>query len=240
MISIIIPVYNEVANIKALLPRIDQLSKGHETEVILSTGVCTEDYSKFTDANDYLNTRITLVCGNRKGRAKQMNDGADKASGEVLVFLHADVIPPESFFDEIQDTIGNGQDAGFFSYRFDSKRLLLRINGYLTRRDGLFTGGGDQCLFIAREVFYKLGGFNESQVIMEDFEFFRRMKKNKVPYTIVHNDLIVSSRKYQRNSYLRVNLTNLLLVILFRLGYPAKRLKALHNRCLHLPYQNPG
>lgn len=235
MISIIIPVYNEVANLKKLLPRLSQLAEGHEVEIILSTGTCSQDYSGCL----LLAPNLRILEGKRQGRAKQMNDGALESRGEVLVFLHADVLPPLGFFDAIDQSLAEGRDAGFFSYRFDSKSRLLQINGSFTRNDGLFTGGGDQCLFIRRAVFERLGKFDEAQVIMEDFEIFRRMKKHNVPYTIVKKDLLVSARKYQSNSYLRINLTNLLLLILFKMGAGPQRLKAIHDRMLRMPNQAP-
>lgn len=73
---------------------------------------------------------------------------------------------------------------------------------------------------------------------MEDFEFFERMKRNNVRYKIIRNDLIVSARKYKNNSYLRVNLSNLVLVVLFKFGYPAEKLKSLHGRLVRMPYHH--
>ena len=154
-----------------------------------------------------------------------MNEASKIANGDVLVFLHADVKPPKSFLNDIQKTINSGYDAGVFSYKFDRENFFLKINASFTGKDSIFTGGGDQCLFIRKSVFENLGRFNEEQVLMEDFEFFKRMKKSKVPYTIIQNDLIVSARKYEKNSYVRVNLSNLLLVTLFNLGYPGNKLK---------------
>ena len=200
----------------------------------MSIGACSSDYS------DCINNlrNVKLVANQRKGRAKQMNDGTINAQGDTLVFLHADVFPPEGFFADIKKTILEGFDAGFFSYQFDKKSLLLRVNASFTKRYGLFTGGGDQCLFIKKSVFEKLGGFDEDQVLMEDFEFFKRMKKAGVKYKIVENDLLVSARKYDKNSYLRVNLSNLLLMLLFKMGMAPKKLKSLHNRLLRMDYQN--
>lgn len=232
MISVIIPVYKELRNLTALIPRIEQIRKGHNIEVIISKGSCTEDYSEIITGKEY----VHMVSKNRKGRAKQMNDGVQAAKGDIFVFLHADVIPPDSFFSDIKTTI-QSYDAGFFSYTFDTKHPLLKINAFFTKKDGVFTGGGDQCLFIKRNAFEQLSGFNENQVLMEDFEFFKRMKKNNLSYKIVPNNLVVSARKYKKNSYLRVNLTNLLLVCLFRSGFSAEKLKRIHDRLLHLPYQ---
>ncbi|WP_273567316.1 glycosyltransferase [Maribacter halichondriae] len=174
------------------------------------------------------------------GRALQMNEAAQLARGETMVFLHADVIPPKTFLADIQRTIAEGYDAGFFSYRYDKENFLLKINASFTARNGIFTGGGDQCLFIRKSIFERLKGFDENQVVMEDFEFFERMKKDKVRYKIIKNDLIVSARKYEHNSYMRVNLSNLLLVTLFKFGYPAHKLKSLHNKLIRTPYQNPS
>jgi GT2 family glycosyltransferase len=165
-----------------------------------------------------------------------MNEASQIALGNTFVFLHADVVPPKDFIDDIHKSLNNGYEAGFFSYKFDKDTWYLRVNASFTAKDGLFTGGGDQCLFIRKDAFDKLGKFNEEQVLMEDFEFFRRMKKENVPYTIVKNDLIVSARKYESNSYLRVNLSNFLLVVLFKFGYPGNKLKSLHNKLIRTPY----
>lgn len=228
MISVIIPAFNEEKNLKRLLPHLKELSAGHQVEIIVSIGDCTGDYDDCVDGLG----NVKLIAKRRKGRAKQMNDGAAMAKGNVLVFLHADVTPPKGFYGNIKETLANNYDAGFFSYRFDRDNFLLRMNASFTKRDGIFTGGGDQCLFIKKETFDKLGGFNDNQVLMEDFEFFSRMKKAKIPYRIVQNDLVVSARKYQNNSYLRVNLSNLALLVLFRLGCQPKKLHRLHENLL--------
>jgi len=231
LISVIIPAYNEAENLCDLLPWLEQLSEGHEVEILVSTGVCRDDYSICLKGSEL----TTLISGSKKGRAVQMNEGAKNATGNTLVFLHADVTPPTGFFDDIANTLRE-KDAGFFSYSFDKSSFLLRVNASFTKRKSLFTGGGDQCLFIKKEVFENLGGFDERHIIMEDFQFFRKMKKNSVPYRIVNNDLIVSARKYQHNSYIRVNLTNLIMLFLFHLGYAPDKLKALHNRLLRKSY----
>ena len=171
----------------------------------------------------------------KKSRAIQMNQGAAQAKGDVLVFLHADVIPPKTFLEDIMQTMAVGEEAAFFSYQFDSDSFFLKINSYFTKLDTLFTGGGDQCLFIKRNVFDMLDGFKENQSVMEDFEFFGRMKKKGVRYKIIQQNLLVSARKYENNSYVRVNLSNLLLVILFKFGCSSEKLKNLHDKLIHVP-----
>ncbi|MGI9550874.1 MAG: TIGR04283 family arsenosugar biosynthesis glycosyltransferase [Aurantibacter sp.] len=234
MISIIVPAHNERKNLEVLLPRLVELRDNFVVEIVVALSSKNSDDSE----NILIDDQLKLVKCSQKGRAAQMNCAAELAKGDILVFLHADVRPPKSFLNDIKETLHNGYDAGFFSYRFDKKSFLLKINASFTGRDGIFTGGGDQCLFIKKHVFNNLGKFDEDQVLMEDFEFFERMKKNDVRYRIIKNDLIVSARKYRNNSYLRVNLSNMLLVVLFKFGYPPKKLKSLHNRLLRLPYQN--
>ena len=212
MTTIIIPAHNEKKNLKRLLSHLDDALL-EDVEIVLAISNSTDDGSHNLKIPEY----VTLLKCDGCGRALQMNQAVKMATGEVLVFLHADVIPPKDFLFDIKNTIKQGFEAGFFSYRFDKDHFLLKINASMTAKDGIFTGGGDQCLFIKKEVFNTLGGFDEEQVVMEDFEFFERMKKGKIRYKIIKNDLIVSARKYQHNSYARVNLSNLLLVTLFKL-----------------------
>jgi rSAM/selenodomain-associated transferase 2 len=236
MISVIIPAYHENENLKGLLPLLGSLESKLPVEIFVSWYAAKGEEPGY----DAPERPLYLVKAPKQGRAVQMNHAAAKAKGDVLVFLHADVRPPKSFLTDIAKAIEKGFEAGFFSYRFDKKSRLLAINASFTTKKGLFTGGGDQCLFIKKNLFTEIGGFDENQVLMEDFEFFKRMKRKNVPYTIIKNDLIVSSRKYDHNSYLRINLTNLLLLLLFNLGYPPKKLKSLHDKLLNTPYQNPA
>ena len=232
MISIIIPAHNEFDN----LQRLFKIACFIEHEKLLEIIVAVSPGN--TDTIDILecSQKVKVLHCENKGRAAQMNEASQAALGDTLVFLHADVVPPPEFIDDIMYSFNNGYEAGFFTYRFDKDTWYLRVNASFTAKDGLFTGGGDQCLFIKKDVFEKLGRFNVEQVLMEDFEFFSRMKKQNIPYTIVKNDLVVSARKYESNSYLRVNLSNFLLVVLFKFGYPGNKLKTLHNKLIRTPY----
>ena len=237
MLSIVIPAHNEKENIKGLFNILSTQLKLHptlqvEVLVILSAGN--------SDGTEHLQTTgpFHIVKCHGKGRAVQMNLGAQMAKGSILAFLHADSIPPNGFLNNIFETIGDGYGAGLFSYKFDKSGVLLKINEFFTAKDGLFTGAGDQCLFITKTNFNSLGGFNEEQVIMEDFEFWDKIKKNKITYKIVNNDLVVSARKYDYNSYLRVNFTNLVLFLMFKTGFTPEKIKITHNTMLNLPNDN--
>ena len=163
------------------------------------------------------------------GRAKQMNTGAALSNSSVLMFLHADVLPPASFEQQILEHIEKGFKAGFFAYEFDPTTKWLSINAKYTRKKGLFAGGGDQCQFMTREVFDQLGGYDESYVIMEDFEMIRNIRKANIPFIIIQDPAIVSSRKYSKNSYLRVNLVNFVVFMAFLLGVSPRTLKKMYS-----------
>lgn len=234
MITIIVPVHNEKENLEELLPQLTDLPSEAPVEILVALSSETTDESENIAVGD----KVKIFKCSSKGRAAQMNRAVEYSNGDILVFLHADVRPPKTFLLDIASTIAEGYGAGFFSYRFDKESAFLKINAFFTGKDGIFMGGGDQCLFIRKAIFEELNGFNRKQVIMEDFEFFERMKKKKVRYTIINNDLVVSARKYRYNSYGRVNLSNLILVVLFKLGFSASTLKSLHDRLIRSPYQH--
>ena len=148
MTTIIIPAHNEKKNLKRLLGHFDN-AFSEDVEIIMAISRSTDDGSQSMKIPDY----VSLLNCDGCGRALQMNQAAHRATGDVLVFLHADVIPPKDFLFDIKNTIKQGFDAGFFSYRFDKEHFLLKINASFTAKDGIFTGGGDQCLFIKKAVF---------------------------------------------------------------------------------------
>ena len=165
-------------------------------------------------------------------RAIQMNKGASIAKGEILYFIHADTRPPTSFEYDIRETISEGYDFGIFSYKFDSKNFLLGINAMFTKRKGIFVGGGDQSIFMAKSTFEKLGKFDVCYSIMEDFRLFHKANNMGLQYRLVPNDMIVSARKYEKNSYLRVNFSNLVAFSMYHLGMHPEKIKKAYNYLL--------
>ncbi|MFO7846318.1 MAG: hypothetical protein R6V27_07145 [Balneolaceae bacterium] len=152
-----------------------------------------------------------------KGRAVQMNTGADSANGSILYFVHADSKPPETFQQDIRKSVESGERAGCYRFAFDSDHPMLKVNSYFTQFDRLMCRGGDQTLFITRDLFDELKGFRNDYKIMEDFEFISRLRKRE-SFTIIPKDTIVSARKYEDNSYLKVNFENLIVFTMFYLG----------------------
>lgn len=224
-ISVVIPTLNEAENIVALLDYLRQTSPA-ACEYFVVDGGSTDNTATLAQQ-----AGAKVLCSHQRSRAIQMNLGAANASGEVLYFVHADVRPPNSWASDIAHSLANGYVAGCFSYRFNSDNFWLRINGRLTRRHSILTGGGDQTLFVRKDIFEKMGGFQERLCIMEDFDFVWRLKK-KYPFQLIRHDALVSARKYHNNHYLYVQLVNALTVVLFKIGYPPEKLRTLYRRLL--------
>lgn len=147
-------------------------------EIIVSNSPETTDATPNVCKNF---SNLHFINSQKKGRAAQMNFGAKQATGEILLFLHADVELPTNFYLEVTNAIKNGYKAGFFAYQFDKETRLLNLNSSFTKKDGFFAGGGDQCQFFIKETFQKLRGYNEDFCIMEDFEMMDRVRKEKIP-----------------------------------------------------------
>ena len=229
MLSIIIPVYNEQENLTKRLSFLCDKANKFPIEIIISNSPESIDESKMV-CNSY--NKVIYFEADKKGRAAQMNFGASKAIGDILLFLHADVALPEDFYTKIIDAVKSGKKAGFFAYKFDKESFLLNVNSSFTKKDGMFAGGGDQCQFFTKETFEELNGFNESYCIMEDFEMIDRVRKKKIPYTIIQSKATVSSRKYDENSWLKVNLINGYVFLKYKLGTSPEKLRKTYKSLL--------
>jgi rSAM/selenodomain-associated transferase 2 len=228
-ISVIIPVYNEQENLSKRLSFLCEQANKFPIEIIIANSPETFDNTPNVCKN-FVN--ILLINSPKKGRAAQMNFGAKHATGEILLFLHADVLLPINFYDEIITSIKSGVKSGFFAYKFDKNTRLLNLNSSFTKRDGLFAGGGDQCQFFTKETFKKLNGFNEDFCIMEDFEMIDRVRKLKIPYRIIQSKAIVSARKYEQNSWLKVNLINGIIFLKYKFGVHPTKLRKTYKSLL--------
>lgn len=162
-----------------------------------------------------------------------MNAGALYSRNEILYFVHADTLPPTDFGQFIVDSVLGGHPVGCFSYQFKPTNRWLNINAKATRKKNAFTGGGDQSLFITKFLWEEIGGFNERFCIMEDFELVRRLRKKGYRLKLIVQDMVVSSRKYQLNSYLRVNIVNAIVFGMFKIGFGPEILKKVYQYLLN-------
>lgn len=226
-ISVIIPTLNESKYIARLIQHL----RRHRTDGLLEIIVCDGGSSDNT-LEAARKAGATTLRSPKRGRAPQMNYAATRARGNVLYFVHADVLPPASCFRDINRAVREDKVAGCFPYRFDSRNPLLKINAFVTRYNGLLSGGGDQTLFVRRSVFENLGGFREKYVVMEDFDFVRRLKK-KHAFHVLDKEVLVSPRKYTANSYLHVQIANAIAFGMFLLHISPRRIAGAYHTLLN-------
>ncbi len=228
-LSIVIPTLNEADNLRRLLPYLRAHAGEVPLEIIVVDAVSTDETAAVAQAAE-----AAVVCCAQRNRAAQMNMGARAARGNVLYFVHADTLPPASFAADIADEIAAGSVMGCYRYRFDSTSLFLRVNAYFTRFHWLWCQGGDKTFFIRRDVFEALGSYDERFVVMEEYDFLRRAMK-QYPLRILPKDALVSARKYDHNSWLRVQLANAAAFTLFRMGVAPERIKRFYYKALRHP-----
>jgi rSAM/selenodomain-associated transferase 2 len=228
-LSIIIPTHNEAANISSLLHFLFENTDATSTEIIIADGNSSDNTVTIAQA-----AGAKAWVSPKRGRAAQMNYGAAMARGNVLYFVHADSRPPVGFEQDISAAIANHYWAGCYRFRFDSNRFLLKINSYFTRFDSLTVRGGDQTLFITKSFFEQLKGFDESYVIMEDYDIIERIWSfGKQYFKLIPKDVLVSARKYETNSWLRVQVANLVAMLSYRLKVSPAKIAARYKQMLN-------
>lgn len=215
----IIPTLNEAKNIMELIPYLQKQGGDFISEIIVVDGGSKDDTCQLAER---LGAKV--LKSNQKSRALQLNLGASQATANTLFFVHADTRPTLSFAEDLQIATIKGYKAGCFRYKFDPETFLLKVNSWFTRFNGVFSGGGDQTLFISRDFFNTLGGYDSKFCLMEDFELVKRIKR-KTKFYIIPKAITVSARKYRDNSWLRVQLANLFVFTLFHFGVAPEKLK---------------
>jgi rSAM/selenodomain-associated transferase 2 len=225
-ISVIIPTFNEAENIASLIHYLQQHSNGLIAEIIVSDGDSSDATLSLALATGAVAKRAP-----QKGRAAQMNYGASLAGGDILYFVHADTLPPQSFATDIVNAVQNNFSCGRYRTKFNTTRWIFKVNAFFTRFDWLICYGGDQTFFVTRKLFDELDGFNSSMQIMEEYEFTARAKQ-KAPYKIFKATTLISIRKYEGRSWLLVQLANRKAFQLYRTGASQQEIVATYKKML--------
>ncbi|MGB2807964.1 MAG: TIGR04283 family arsenosugar biosynthesis glycosyltransferase [Sedimentisphaerales bacterium] len=220
MFSVVVPVLNEAKRINSLIKNIRGLRSDGFCEIIVVDGDPQGATIQVIQDKDV----VCIISG--KARARQMNSGAAKARGKVLIFLHADTKLPSDALQKIRKVLENEKYvAGAFDLGIDSDKLLLKtIAACASLRSRLHrVPYGDQAIFIRRRYFGKIGGFKEIP-LMEDVELMVRIKKRGDSIFILRDRVITSARRWQKEGIIYTTLRNIVIRNLFRFGVSPDRL----------------
>lgn len=200
MISIIIPVLNEVKTIEELLFHlVDCADLKNINEIIVVDGGSTDGTKNIIQS---LDLKIKLL-NSEKGRAKQMNTGSSFATGDILYFLHADSFPPLNYDTHIINEVKKGNNAGCFRLQFDSNHWWLKIASWLTQFSWRACRGGDQSQFITKALFEDIGGFDETYTIYEDNILINELYKRN-EFVVINKKIKTSARLYKKHGVWKI------------------------------------
>ncbi len=219
-LSVVIPAYNEASVIVQAVAS----AKGIGDEVIVVDASSPDGTADLARANG------AIVIDAPKGRGAQLAAGADSASGDVLLFLHADTRLPSDARRAIERALADPRVVGGnFYLRFDSETAMARFYTWANhvRRRLLRVYYGDSALFVRREVYLRIGGF-PSIPIMEDYELVRRLERHGPTSYVRDVTVTTSARRFER-APLRTLLVWAVVHGLYCAGVPAERLVPLYR-----------
>lgn len=223
-LSIIIPALNEEERIGMLVRELRRRETGSIGEIVVVDGGSSDRTAEKAEE-----AGARMFESDRKGRAVQMNLGAERARFPMLYFLHADSIPPEGFDRKIKRAHEAGYPAGCFRLAFDRDHPVLRFYAWCTRFDVNAFRFGDQSLFITEKLFDMIGGFDSGLIVMEDNEIVRRIKRVD-SFAIIPDEVTTSARKYMTNGIIRLQLIFSLIYVLFFLGVSQENLVGIYRK----------
>jgi len=222
LFSIIMPVLNEEAVLEYHLSNLVRQISHYDCELLIVDGGST-------DRTIEIAQRFGKVISSRRGRAAQMNSGADIAKGEVLLFLHADTLLPDDAFRVIEQAL-KAQEVvgGAFRICFNCDQWAYQLVAFSTnlrsRIYKIFTG--DQAYFVRSVSFKAIGGFPD-QPLMEDLEIITRLRKigNVV---LLPRYVTTSARRHEKIGLIRSVLFMWYLRTLYKLGTSPVKLQRMY------------
>ncbi len=231
-VSVVIPTLDEAAHLAATLATV--LRQPGPVEIVVSDGGSTDSTR---DVAREAAPAAVVVEGPR-GRAAQMNHGAARATGDLLLFLHADTLLPDGALDAVRATLRVPRTvAGCFRITFDLDgdptglgpvgRAALRFwqARFWMRWHRL--AFGDRALFVRRDAFEAVGGFPD-QPIFEDLDVVRALRRQG-RFAFLDGAVVTSARRFRRNGAVGQQLRNLALWAGWLVGIPPPRLKRYYS-----------
>ncbi len=219
LFTLVIPTLNEAPSLRRLIPDILPLG----CPIVVSDGGSRDHTKEIAESHGL------LVISGSPGRGRQLNRGAQAASSEALLFLHADTQLPPGALDQAAKALRDGAIGGGFEVRFDHQSPMLRLAQNLINRRTRATRCplGDQAQFCCRRDFEALGGF-EDWPILEDLNFVQRLKK-RGGIAILDSPVTTSARRYRTLGVIPNALRNWLIFTLYFAGVSPHRLAAFYR-----------
>jgi len=217
-LSIIIPVRNEenvISDTLALLQRLR--ASGHEVIVVDGGSI---------DATATLAAAFAdRVLQASPGRASQMNAGARVASGDLLLFVHADCALPENATAEIETAFRDGHRWGRFDVTIVGRPRVLKLVAFMMNLRSRLTGiaTGDQGIFVERTLFVRIGGY-AALPLLEDVALSKTLKRATGPPACLKARIKTSGRRWEANGAWRTIVTMWRLRLAFAFGADPQKL----------------
>lgn len=219
-ISVIIPTFNEAGEIGRTLKAVSALADN--IEMIVVDGGSGDATVAIAEANG------AIVKSTGSGRARQMNYGAASSSGDILLFLHADTLPPPNAAVAIKNALSDESiGGGSFQLRFDNDHPVLRFSGWMSRLKSPLCHYGDSGYFVRRSDFFELKGYREIP-ILEDFDFLNRLSIEK-GIGIIDDPVITSARRFVAKGVVKLQLLGILIVALYLMNVSPFTLRKLYD-----------
>jgi len=227
-ISVVIPALNEELYLPSTLESLKTLQPA-ASDVIVVDGGSQDRTVEFATAGG------ARVVNAARGRAKQMNLGAQEAQGDILIFLHADTQLPAEAFSSIESTLQDEKvHGGCFQLRFtpDEMSWALQFYSWVTKCRLFHVGSlvfGDRAIFVRKSTFEQMKGYEEWP-ILEDVDFAKRLLRLGrrafvfVPYTVT-----TSSRRFEELGSIRQQLLNLFILFCWHIGISLDRIQKLYK-----------
>lgn len=220
MMSVIIPTLNEECAIGQTLTNVAAI--GGRPEVIVVDGGSSDRTIEIAHEHG------AIVYSCEPGRARQLNLGARRSTGDILLFLHADTHLPSGTLRLVRSALSDPSvGGGSFRLKFDNSHPVLRFSAWMSRLKSPLIHYGDSGYFVRKSAFEDLGGFEDLD-IFEDLDFYSRLNRN-YGTVIVKDPVVTSSRRFVERGVVKMQSLSILMVILYMIGIQPNRLRKIYD-----------
>ncbi|MBT8114188.1 MAG: TIGR04283 family arsenosugar biosynthesis glycosyltransferase [Arenicella sp.] len=219
-LAIIVPALNEMPMLPALSQQLVAL--GVQQSIIVDGG--SDDGSWEWLRANWHNGKSRLALQSDGGRAGQMNAGAAHSEADIYLFLHADSVLPDGAVEAISGALADTAQWGRLDVRFDSTMPAMKVIEWFINVRARLTGvaTGDQAIFVARELFERVGGYDLIP-LMEDIALSTKLKRLGRPACLA-DKVLTSARRWEQGGVIKTVLLMWYLRLAYYCGVPAERL----------------